>query len=260
VRLAERGWCVLIAAASTAGPSVLWYLARGTGCVALLLLTTSVVLGVANVRRLQTARMPRFVVDGLHRTVSLLVVAVVVIHVLCSVLDSFVSISLIAALLPFTSGYRPFWLGLGTVAFELLLAVAVTSMLRQRLGHRAWRAVHWLAYASWPVAVVHGFGTGTDGRTTWMLALSFICVGAVVVAVLARAAAGWPADREWRIAAALLATVAPILLVVWLLGGPLAPDWARRAGTPAALLSKKKTAAAPGSGESAAVAAIGGRP
>ncbi len=250
---------LIAAASSTVGPSVLWYLARGTGCVALLLLTTSVVLGVANVRRLQTASMPRFVVDGLHRSVSLLVVAVLVVHVLCSVLDSFASISLTAALLPFTSGYRPFWLGLGTLAFELLLAVAVTSMLRQRLGHRTWRAVHWLAYASWPVAVVHGFGTGTDGHTTWMLALSFICVGAVVVAVLVRAAAGWPADREWRIAAGLIATVGPILLVVWLLGGPLAPGWARRAGTPAPLLSKK-TAVAPGSSEPAAVAAIGGRP
>lgn len=252
---------MLIAAAGTAGPSVLWYLARGTGCVALLLLTASVVLGVANVRRLQTTRMPRFVVDGLHRTVSLLVVVIVAIHVLCSVLDSFASIPLTAALIPFTSGYRPFWLGLGSVAFELLLAVAVTSMLRQRLGHRAWRAVHWLAYASWPVAVVHGFGTGTDGRTTWMLALSGVCVAAVVVAVFVRAAAGWPADREWRIVAGVAATVAPILLVVWLMGGPLAPGWARRAGTPAPLLSRKTASVrAPGAGGSAAVAATDGQP
>jgi sulfoxide reductase heme-binding subunit YedZ len=231
---------VLIAAA-TAGPSVLWYVARGTGCVALLLLTTSVVLGVANVRRLRTARLPRFVVDGLHRTVSLLVLAVIAVHVACSVLDSFADISIAAALLPFTAGYRPLWLGLGTVAFELLAAVAVTSMLRQRLGHRTWRAVHWLAYASWPVALVHGFGAGTDGRTTWMLGLSVACVLAVVAAVLARAAAGWPADRAWRIGAGLLATVAPILLVLWLVNGPLEQGWARRAGTPVSLLSPAKT-------------------
>jgi sulfoxide reductase heme-binding subunit YedZ len=236
---------LMLAAASTVGPSPLWYVARGTGCVALLLLTTSVVLGVLNVRRLRTTRLPRFVVDGLHRTVSLLVLAVLVVHILCSVLDSFVAIPLTAALIPFSAGYRPFWLGLGTVAFELLLAIVATSLLRQRLGHRAWRAVHWLAYASWPVALVHGFGTGTDGRTTWLLVLSAVCVIAVVAAVLARVAAGWPADRERRIAAGAFAIVAPLVLVLWLQAGPLASGWARRAGTPVQLLSPAKTSAQP---------------
>lgn len=216
-----------------------WYLARGTGAVALLLLTASVVLGVANVRRLQTALLPRFVLDGLHRTVSLLVVVLVALHVLCSVLDSFVSLSLAGALIPFTAGYRPLWLGLGAVAFELLLAIALTSLLRQRIGHRVWRRVHWLAYASWPVALVHGFGAGSDGRTAWMLVLSGACGLAVIAAVLARVAAGWPADRGRRIFAGGVAALSPVVLVLWLLGGPLASGWARRAGTPVALLAAR---------------------
>ncbi|MCA1683201.1 MAG: ferric reductase-like transmembrane domain-containing protein [Actinobacteria bacterium] len=230
----------MLIAAATAGPSVLWYLARGTGVVALLLLTTSVVLGVLNVRRVSTANLPRFVFDGLHRSVSLLVLAVLGVHILASVLDSFVSIGLVTALVPFNAGYRPLWLGLGAIAFELLVAVAITSLLRQRIGYRAWRAVHWLAYAAWPVALVHGFGTGTDSRTGWMLLVTAVCLLAVIAAVLARAASGWPADRPRRLAAGAFAVLSPIVLVAWLLDGPLASGWARRAGTPVALLAASR--------------------
>jgi sulfoxide reductase heme-binding subunit YedZ len=237
---------VLIAAA-TAGPSVLWYLARGTGVVALLLLTASVVLGVVNVRRFSTTSLPRFVVDGLHRSVSLLVLVVLAVHILASVLDSFVSIGIVSALVPFASSYRPIWLGLGALAFELLLALTITSLLRQRIGYRAWRAVHWLAYASWPLALVHGFGAGTDGKTGWMLAISAACLLAVIAAVLTRLASGWPADRSRRIAAGALAGLSPVLLAVWLAGGPLASGWARRAGTPAALLGGATAARPAGS-------------
>ena len=234
----------MTAAAAAAGPSVLWYLARGTGVVALLLLSASVVLGVLNLRRYSTTRLPRFVVDGLHRSVSLLVLAVLAVHILASVLDTFVSIGLLAALVPFASGYRTFWLGLGALAFELLLALTLTSLLRQRLGYRAWRAVHWLAYASWPLAVVHGFGTGTDGRTAWMLAITGACLLAVLAAVLARLASGWPADRGRRTAAGAVTALAPVVLAVWLVNGPLASGWARRAGTPLAVLRAARPAAA----------------
>ncbi len=189
-----------------------------------------------NVRRYTTTNLPRFVVDGLHRSVSLLVLAVLAIHILASVLDTFVDIGFLAALVPFTATYRPIWLGLGALAFELLLALALTSLLRQRIGYPAWRAVHWLAYASWPLAVVHGLATGTDARTGWMLAITVACVLAVLAAVLARLASGWPADRRRRVAAGAIAALAPVVLAAWLLDGPLASGWARRAGTPVALL------------------------
>jgi hypothetical protein len=231
----------VLTVAATTGPSVLWYLARGTGAVALLLLSTSVVLGVLNVQRLRTTRLPRFVVDGLHRSVSLLVLVVLGVHIFSSVLDSFAHISLVV---PFTSGYRPIWLGLGTLAFELVIAVLITSLLRQRIGYRAWRAVHWMAYASWPLALVHGFGTGTDGKASWMLAITVLCVVAVIAAVLVRVASAWPADRRRRHAAGALVVTAPILLVIWLLDGPLAPGWAGRAGTPVALLGTRPALAA----------------
>jgi DMSO/TMAO reductase YedYZ heme-binding membrane subunit len=108
------------------------------------------------------------------------------VHVITTVLDSFVSIPLSAAIIPFANGYKTFWLGLGAVAFDLMLAVLITSMLRQRIGYGVWRAVHWLSYACWPIALLHTFGTGSDASRTWLLALSVVCIAAVLAAVLAR--------------------------------------------------------------------------
>jgi methionine sulfoxide reductase heme-binding subunit len=154
---------------AAAGPSPLWYLTRATGAVALLLLTASVVLGILGAVRFGSPRWPRFLTAGLHRNLSLLVLALLAVHILTAVLDSFAPIGLKDAVVPFVSAYRPLWLGLGALAFDLLLALAATSLLRRRLGYRAWRSVHWLAYGSWPLALTHGLGTGSDAKVGWML-------------------------------------------------------------------------------------------
>jgi DMSO/TMAO reductase YedYZ heme-binding membrane subunit len=221
----------------TVGPSAYWYLTRASGTVALILLTASVVLGVAAIARLRGPGVPRFVVDGVHRTASLLAVAFLVVHILTAVLDSFASISLVDAVIPFAGSYRPLWLGLGAVAFDLLLAVAITSLVRARVGHSAWRGIHWLAYAAWPVAVVHGFGTGSDVHQTWLIAINVACIIAVLAAVTGRAMIGWPANVRLRIGALGAAAGFALGLLVWLPGGPLGKGWARRAGTPTSLLS-----------------------
>lgn len=220
----------------TVGPSIYWYLTRASGIVALILLTASVVIGIAAIARLRTRRVPRFLVDGLHRTVSLLALVLLIVHILTSVLDSFAPISLINAVIPFTGTYRPLWLGLGTLAFDLLLAVAITSLIRQRLGHGTWRAIHWLAYACWAIAVVHGFGTGSDVHQSWMLLIDIACIAAVLGAVAIRAAIGWPENARLRLGLLGVAGAFALGLVVWLPGGPLGKGWARRAGTPPALL------------------------
>lgn len=220
-----------------AGPSGYWYLTRGTGIVSLVLLTVTVALGVANVRRLRTENVPRFVVDAVHRNVALLAVAFLAIHVITAVLDSFAHISLINAFVPFTGSYRPLWLGLGTVSLDLLLAVVITSLLRRSFGHRAWRVTHWAAYVSWPVALLHSLGTGTDTKTGWMLTVVGGCVIVMIVAVVARAVSGWPHHAGARLTALIASALVPLGLLVWLPSGPLAAGWAKKAGTPATLLS-----------------------
>lgn len=223
-------------AAVTVGPSIDWYVTRASGAVALVLLTASVLLGIAAIARLRSPTVPRFMVDGLHRTASQLALAFLVIHILTAVLDSFAPISLADAVIPFVGVYRPLWLGLGAVAFDLLLAVLVTSLLRHRVGHERWRRVHWLAYASWPVAVLHGFGTGSDVHQGWMLLIDVVCIVAVLGAVVARAAIGWPENARLRLSMVGVAAAFALGLVVWLPGGPLGKGWARRAGTPPTLL------------------------
>jgi predicted ferric reductase len=212
----------------------LWYLTRATGGVALVLLTVALVLGVADVARFSSERVPRFVVDAIHRTASLLAVVLLAIHVITAVLDSFAPIRIADAFIPFGGSYRPLWVGLGALSFDLLIALIVTSLLRARLGVRAWRAVHWAAYACWPLALVHGLGSGSDVRAGWLLWLSVGCAGAVALAVLARAgtaeAAG--AALAWTFGALAVSALA---LAVWLPSGPLAPGWAHKSGTPPAV-------------------------
>jgi sulfoxide reductase heme-binding subunit YedZ len=171
------------------GPG-LWYATRATGLVTLLLLTVSVLLGILTAGRFATRRWPRFLSQGLHRNISLLVLVFLALHVGTTVVDAYTSIPLTAAFIPFASSYKTAWLGLGAVALDMLIALVATSLLRPRIGHRAWRRVHWLAYACWPVAVTHGLGIGTDRNATWVFVLTMACA----LAVLAVAA--------WRLVAA----------------------------------------------------------
>jgi methionine sulfoxide reductase heme-binding subunit len=220
----------------TVGPSAYWYLTRASGAVALILLTASVVIGIAVIARLRAARVPRFVIDGLHRTASLLAIVFLLVHIVTAALDSFAPISLVNAVIPFTGAYRPLWLGLGAAAFDLLLAVTITSVLRRRVGHRVWRGVHWLAYLAWPLGVLHGFGTGSDVHQNWLLAIDGACIAAVLAAVIVRVMIGWPDHVRLRLGALGIATAFALGLVLWLPGGPLGKGWARRSGTPPALL------------------------
>lgn len=167
----------------------LWYANRATGAVCLILFTVVVLLGIAVRLRGKLPGLPRFGTVSLHRTLSLSATAFLALHIAFAVVDTYVNITVLDAVIPFVGDYQPLWLGLGTVAFDLMLAVAVTSLLRRRIGHRAWRAVHWLAYASWPIALVHGIGIGTDTGTDWMTWLTISCVATVLAAAGIRTAA-----------------------------------------------------------------------
>lgn len=166
--------------------SFLWYATRGAGIVSLILFTIVVCLGVLAVVRWHRPGWPRFLTAEFHGNVALLAVVFLAVHILIAVLDPFTSLGITAALVPFSSPYQQFWLGLGAVAMYLIAALVLTSLVRGHLGQSAWRLVHWLAYAAWPLAVLHGVGTGTDSRATWMLAVNGLCVAAVLAAVVWR--------------------------------------------------------------------------
>jgi methionine sulfoxide reductase heme-binding subunit len=164
----------------------LWFVSRAAGVVALVLLTATVVLGTLATAPTRSATWPRWARQALHRDLALLSLGALAVHVWAVVVDGFVDIAWYAAVVPFASAYAMPWVALGTLALDALLVVIGTSLLRVRLGYRTWRAVHWLAYAAWPLAVLHYLTTGTDAGAGWGLALAVAAIGAVGVAVAMR--------------------------------------------------------------------------
>ena len=220
---------------AAANAQALWYLTRGTGLVALVLLTASVVLGIMETSEWSGPHWPRFLTAGLHRNISLLATAFLAVHIATAVLDGFAPIGWLDGVVPFLAGYRPLWLGLGTVAFDLMVALVITSLVRRHLGYPAWRAIHWLSYACWPLALVHGLGTGSDTSLGWVLVLSLGCLAVAALAVwwrLWKTRSATPAHPGARAVAVVASVVVPLAVVVWLFAGPLQPGWAVRAGTP----------------------------
>jgi methionine sulfoxide reductase heme-binding subunit len=176
--------------------TALWYATRATGLMALVLLTLTMVLGLTTTTRARARNWPGFAHQELHRRISMIAVVFLGLHVLTSVLDTYVSIGWAAIVVPFTSNYARFWVGVGTISLDLMIAVFATSLLRARMRPGTWRAVHWLAYLSWPVALAHTFGMGTDAGERWVVVLGGACVAAVASAL------------AWRLRTASRQTVA----------------------------------------------------
>ena len=183
--------------------TALWYASRATGVVTLLLLTAVLLLGILVNRQGRLPGLPSFAVTGLHRNVSLLAVAFLSIHVITAIVDPYVTIGLAAAVLPFSSSYKPFWLGLGAISLDLMAALILTSLARARMSRRAWRGIHWLAYAAWPLAVGHSLGSSSDTRSGLVLSLLVGCVLAVAFAVAWRLSRAREIPRASRAAAVL---------------------------------------------------------
>jgi methionine sulfoxide reductase heme-binding subunit len=163
--------------------TTLWYLTRASGIVALILLTLTMVLGLATTSRARARNWPGYAQQELHRRLSLIAMVMVAVHVVTSVLDTFVSISWAAAVVPFASSYGRFWVGVGAIGLDLMAAVLVSSLLRSRMKPGTWRALHWLAYLCWPVALAHTFGMGTAAGEPWVIAVGAACAFSVAAAL-----------------------------------------------------------------------------
>jgi len=159
-----------------------------TGVISMTLLTGVVVLGILVNRRGRLPGLPRFAGLHLHRYLALLAVAFLALHILTAVAVPFAGIGLAAAVVPFAAARDSFWIGLGAVSFDLVVALVVTSLLRRHVGWRAWRAVHWLAYLCWPVALAHSVGIGAGMRHGRLRDLTAACIAAVIAAAAWRLA------------------------------------------------------------------------
>jgi len=171
-----------------------WYLMRGSGVMTLILLSAVVVLGIATSGHATLGRLPRFATPALHRSISLLSVVFLGVHVVTAIVDPYAAVRVLQIVLPLPVDPYPLWLGLGALSLDVLAALIATSLLRQRLSLRVWKSVHWLAYASWPLAFAHSLGIGTDVSSAWFLGVALACSASVVGATV------W---RLWRAGEAL---------------------------------------------------------
>ena len=183
-------------AAGALAKAPLWYVTRSTAVMAFVLMTVTFALGLAATQRaIASPSWPRFATQQLHRNVSLLALLFLLTHIVTTLADSFVTVGWWSWIVPFVSHYRTTWVGFGTVAFDALVVVIVTSLLRDRLPLRLWRGVHWTSYLIWPLAFVHFIKTGTDAaHGRWGLYLAVMCLLVVGVAATAR----WLTPNEPR--------------------------------------------------------------
>jgi sulfoxide reductase heme-binding subunit YedZ len=189
---------------------ILWFATRGAGIVSLILFSAVACLGLLAVARTQASWWPRFLTVELHRNIALVSVTFLSIHIVTAIIDPFTNLGIAAVLIPLASSYRPVAVGLGVISVDLVLAIIVTSLLRERIGLRIWRAVHWAAYAAWPLGVLHSISAGSDAFALWMLAVTGVCVFAVGASLLWRLTAG--GTNRSRLAAVTKGTADPVAI------------------------------------------------
>jgi sulfoxide reductase heme-binding subunit YedZ len=207
-------------------------LVRASGTVDIVLLTVTVALGVSVIGSGTVGGAPRFFVRHIHRNVSLLAVALLIAHVVAAVM--LLHLSVIASVVPFASQARRLYLGLGVLGADLMVAVAVTSMVRMRLGLRRWRYLHLTAYVAWVAAIVHGAAPGTDVGVPWVANLDIACVAAVVACAIVRLTQLQPHQTVRLLMGGAIAAIALIGFVTWVHAPPTtAPSSGPTAPAPA---------------------------
>ncbi|MGC8481784.1 MAG: ferric reductase-like transmembrane domain-containing protein [Acidimicrobiales bacterium] len=214
--------------ATVALSQLTWYVTRSSGLVAFALITAAVVLGVLGAERFETSSRPRIHFAELHRGIALFGSALLLVHIITAVLDPFTHLGLTSLFDPFGRTYRPLYLGLGIAAFDVMLAVVITSLLRHRMSPRAWKALHLTVYPIWVAGIIHGLGTGTDSHFLPIEVFYVAALGAVVIASWIRVLSGNPRSPLARTGAGALALFVPGLLVAWALSGPMTQTWSKR--------------------------------
>jgi hypothetical protein len=202
---------------------ITWDTARIAGMLGFVLLTASVALGLLLSLKVRSRSWPRFVTDGLHRHLTLLAIIFTAIHTLAVWLDPFTAFAPAEVFLPFATHYRPLWIGLGIVAAYLLVAVWASEWIRPRIGYAWWRRLHYVSFALFAVATLHGIGSGSDTATSWGFAIYAAGVGAVVLLLAWRL---WVAvTPEWRAPSLAVLAAATFILAAWTVLLPMQPGW-----------------------------------
>jgi sulfoxide reductase heme-binding subunit YedZ len=190
-----------------------WLASRSAGIVAYVLLSASVVLGLAMALKLAPPRSAA-VLRMVHERIALLSLGALAAHGLLLLGDGFLRPGVLGILVPFQMSYRPTWTGIGILAGYLTAGLSLTYYARQRIGARRWRAAHRLIPVAWAMAVVHVIGAGSDAGSLWLQVPLALTMSAVVTLLGYRVLGGQPARgatsrRRTPLPAAATTTAAP---------------------------------------------------
>jgi predicted ferric reductase len=158
----------LSASMGGSAPQAFWFLSRSSASVAYALLWLSMASGLMISNKMARLWPGGPVAFDLHQYASLLGLAFALFHALILMGDHYIHFGLRQVLVPFSSAeYRPVWVGLGQVAFYIMAVVALSFDIRRRIGNRSWRLIHYLSFAMYLLALLHGIFSGTDSGTAW---------------------------------------------------------------------------------------------
>jgi sulfoxide reductase heme-binding subunit YedZ len=184
----------------------LWYTTRVTGMVALVLFTLVVSLGTLVANRFGGTVVGRFEINELHRSLSMMAMVFLALHITTTVVDTYAPTGWLSAIVPFASPYRRVGVAIGAVAFDLILAVWLSSLLKVRVKNQSWRLIHWFSWLAFLSAIAHAYLTGTDTKNGAGLAVVLSCAGLVLATALWRVVAR-PTRAAGRTALSPLAAV-----------------------------------------------------
>ncbi len=165
----------------TADTKLSWHLVRSSGIVAYLLLTASTIWGLFISGQFVKDWSPGVISMTLHSTISWLALILGLVHALLLLFDDYFKYTLGDILIPFTGPYRPEFVGLGTLAFWMIVLISLSFPLKKRLGHKNWKLLHYGSYLAFAMVSAHGLLAGTDGEK---MGFRLIVMGAVFVVIL----------------------------------------------------------------------------
>jgi sulfoxide reductase heme-binding subunit YedZ len=167
----------LFAADST---QIWWYVTRSAGIIAYLLLWFSTVWGLAVPSRLLNPVLEQTFTVDFHEFISLLSIGFTLLHVFVLTVDRFLPYTPLQILVPFLSPYRPFWVGMGVIAFYITLLVTVTFYFRSKIGVKTFRSIHVLSLLGYLGVTLHGIYAGTDSP---LIAMQLLYKGTALVVI-----------------------------------------------------------------------------
>ena len=160
-----------------ASEKLTWYLTRSSGTVAYIVLSASTVWGLLLSTKLIKELVPAPVALAMHNSLSWIAIGLAAFHAFVLLFDKYYTYTISNLLIPFTGPYQPLWVGIGTLAFYLILLLSATFYMRQWIGAKTWRRLHYLTFAAYAMITLHGWLAGTDSAAlAWLYGASTIAV------------------------------------------------------------------------------------